>query len=229
MTSSTINQVFGSNEYSIVGTLPENEEINMIEIVMKAKDQTGSVENKISLRPCILPVSPVPSPKPLSDEINTLLIQPKRCFPIIPPRPIWEQSPTEKFMERLWAYKRINYLSDGNKDCSKAIDNTVNDVLAEKNPKPDAEQNEEPENECEEEALRLALKYNFVTDLTSLVIEANDEYINKGPIQIRKKPSSHFNQGYPSAVPPRGGGLGSSVSYRRPVSYSAGPPPPRRT
>merc|ERR1712088_64885 len=55
LTSSTINQVFGSNEYSIVGTLPENEEINMIEVVMKAKDQTGPVENKISLPPCVLP------------------------------------------------------------------------------------------------------------------------------------------------------------------------------
>merc|ERR1711936_1410506 len=256
LTSSTINQVFGSNEYSIVGTLPENEEINMIEVVMKAKDQTGSVENQISLRPCILPVFPVPSPEFLSDEINTLSIrgseisstteisstlsteisstkmpiQPKRCFPIIPPGPIWEQSPTEKFMERLWAYKRINYLSDGNKDCSKGIDITVNDVLAENIPKPDEEENEEPENECEEEALRLALKYNFVTDLTSLVIESNDEYINKGPIQIGKKPSSPFNHGYPGLrgvaysgyaySPPQ---YGSAVSY----SAAAGPPPPR--
>merc|ERR1712038_678054 len=270
LTSSTINQVFGSNEYSIVGTLPENEEINMIEIVMKAKDQTGSVENLISLRPCILPVFPVPSPEFLSDEINTLsirgseisstteilstpsteisstkmTIQPNRCFPIIPPRPIWEQSPTEKFMERLWAYKRINYLSDGNKDCSKGIDITVNDVLAENIPKADEEENEEPENECEAEAIRLALKYNFVTDLTSLVIEANDEYINKGPIQIGKKPTSPFNQGYPGLR--AAGAYGASYSgyaYSPPrsspplyktashqlsaVSYSAGPPPPR--
>merc|ERR1712038_2198520 len=65
LTKSTINQVFGSNEYSIVGTLPENEEINMIEVIMKAKDQTGPVENKISLPPCILPLYPVPSPEPL--------------------------------------------------------------------------------------------------------------------------------------------------------------------
>merc|ERR1711922_34246 len=55
------------------------------------------------------------------------------------------------------------------------------------------EENEEPKkNECEEEAIRLALKYNFVTDLTSLVIEENDEYINKGPIQIGKKPASTY-------------------------------------
>jgi len=249
LTESTINQVFGSNEYSIVGTLPENEEINMIEVIMKAKDQIGPFATKISLPPCILPVYPVPRPEPLSDEINTLPmpIQPKRCFPIIPPRPIWEQSPAEKFMERLWAYKRINYLSDDNKNCSKGIDNTVNDVLAENIPKLDEEENEEAENECEEEAIRLALKYNFVTDLTSLVIEANDDYINKGPIQIGKDPSSpSILGGYPGL---RSSGVAySSYAYSAPqssppllvsaVSYSAGPPglasrpsgpPPRRT
>merc|ERR1712113_672924 len=191
----TINQVFGSNEYSIVGTLPESGEINEIKVVMKAKDQVGIVEKLITIKPCILPVYPLPSPKPLPDQITPLPILPKRCFPIIPPQPqpIWEQSPTEKFMERLWAYKRINYLSDNDKTCSKGIDTTINDVLAENIPKVEEEENEEPrKNECEEEAIRLALKYNFVTDLTSLVIEENDEYINKGPIQIGKKPASTY-------------------------------------
>merc|ERR1712038_806883 len=70
---------------------------------------------------------------------------------------------------------------------------TINDVLAENIPKVEEEENEEPKkNECEEEAIRLALKYHFVTDLTSLVIEENDEYINKGPIQIGKKPASTY-------------------------------------
>merc|ERR1711963_337739 len=41
---------------------------------------------------------------------------------------------------------------------------------------------------CHKEATRLALKYNFVTDLTSLVIEEDDDYIKKGPIEIEKKP-----------------------------------------
>merc|ERR1712038_776019 len=194
-TSPTINQVFGSNEYSIVGTLPESEEINEIKVVMKAKYQVGIVEKLITIKPCILPVYPLPSPKPLPDQITPLPILPKRCFPVIPPQPqpIWEQSPTEKFMERLWAYKRINYLSDNDKTCSKGIDTTINDVLAENIPKVEEEENEEPKkNECEEEAIRLALKYNFVTDLTSLVIEENDEYINKGPIQIGKKPASTY-------------------------------------
>jgi len=215
LTSPTINQVFGSNEYSIVGTLPESEEINEIKVVMKAKDQVGIVEKLITIKPCILPVYPLPSPKPLPDQITPLPILPKRCFPVIPPQPqpIWEQSPTEKFMERLWAYKRINYLSDNDKTCSKGIDTTINDVLAENIPKAEEEENEEPKkNECEEEAIRLALKYNFVTDLTSLVIEENDEYINKGPIQIGKKPAST----YPGL---RASGVAySSYSYSAPVN-----------
>jgi len=241
LTSPTINQVFGSNEYSIVGTLPESEEINEIKVVMKAKDQMGIVEKLITIKPCILPVYPLPSPKPLPDQITPLPILPKRCFPIIPPQPqpIWEQSPTEKFMERLWAYKRINYLSDNNKNCSKGIDDTINDVLAENIPKVDEEENEEPEkNECEEEAIRLALKYNFVTDLTSLVIEENDEYINKGPIQIGKKPATSY-----PGLRASGGLAYSSYAYSAPapapnlqlfsssVLKSAGRPgpPPRRT
>jgi len=241
LTSPTINQVFGSNEYSIVGTLPESEEINEIKVVMKAKDQMGIVEKLITIKPCILPVYPLPSPKPLPDQITPLPILPKRCFPIIPPQPqpIWEQSPTEKFMERLWAYKRINYLSDNNKNCSKGIDATINDVLAENIPKAEEEENEEPKkNECEEEAIRLALKYNFVTDLTSLVIEENDEYINKGPIQIGKKPATSY-----PGLRASGGLAYSSYAYSAPapapnlqlfsssVLKSAGRPgpPPRRT
>merc|ERR1712038_1873693 len=215
LTSPTINQVFGSNEYAIVGTLPESEEINEIKVVMKAKDQVGIVEKLITIKPCILPVYPLPSPKPLPDQITPLPILPKRCFPIIPPQPqpIWEQSPTEKFMERLWAYKRINYLSDNDKTCSKGIDTTINDVLAENIPKVEEEENEEPKkNECEEEAIRLALKYNFVTDLTSLVIEENDEYINKGPIQIGKKPASTY-----PGIRASGGLAYSSYAYSAPA------------
>merc|ERR1712241_1444132 len=215
LTTTTINQVFGSNEYSIVGTLPESEEISEIKVVMKAKDQVGIVEKLITIKPCILPVYPLPSPKPLPDQITPLPILPKRCFPVIPPQPqpIWEQSPTEKFMERLWAYKRINYLSDNDKTCSKGIDTTINDVLAENIPKAEGVENEEPKkNECEEEAIRLALKYNFVTDLTSLVIEENDEYINKGLIQIGKKPASTY-----PGLRASGGLAYSSYAYSAPA------------
>ena len=36
--------------------------------------------------------------------------------------------------------------------------------------------------ECEEEAIRLAIKFNFVCDLTSMVIVENDQYVTKAPL-----------------------------------------------
>ena len=56
-----------------------------------------------------------------------------RCIPFIPtPRTTWNQSNTEAFMERLWAYKRINYLLDTpalydptKPSCEDGIDETL--------------------------------------------------------------------------------------------------------
>ena len=84
-----------------------------------------------------------------------------------------EQSPTESFMERLWAFKRINYLLTNKEDCTKGLSalfqfGNVDD--------------------CREEAVKLALEYSFVTDLTSLVIEENNSYTKKGPLQVNKNP-----------------------------------------
>jgi hypothetical protein len=182
LTTTAISQVFGSNEYSIAGTFPKDGEINEIQVILKAKDQSGLIEKLFSLRPCYL-ILPVIKPNPLSDVIPNLPI-PDRCFPIIAPQPIWEQSPTEQFMERLWAYKRINYLSKDNQNCTKRIDKTiVSDIILSYPTWP-----EDKKSSCTEEATRLALKYNFVTDLTSLVIEEDDDYIKKGPVEIRKIP-----------------------------------------
>merc|ERR1719336_1883274 len=103
-----------------------------------------------------------PSSKPLPDQIVPFPILPKRCFPIVAPQPIWEQSPTESFMERLWAYKRINFLSDDKENCSRGIDNTLNDtenVTEAKEKKNEVTEDKDSEkNECEDEAIRLALK-----------------------------------------------------------------------
>merc|ERR1712008_421366 len=114
-----------------------------------------------------------------------------------------EQSPTEQFMERMGAYKRINYLKEDKTNCTKAIDNNLDDDnIPETTAKPEEEYEDENENdECEDEALRLALKYNFVTDLTSLVIEEDDDYINKGAIGIGKKPAPFYeSQSYKASA-----------------------------
>lgn len=200
LTTTAISQVFGSNEYSIAGTFSEDEEINEIQVILKAKDQSGLIEKLFSLRPCYR-ILTVTKPNPLSDVIPNLPI-PDRCFPIVAPQPIWEQSPTEQFMERLWAYKRINYLLEDNQECTKGIDKTiVSDDNANTTISPEAEDEDEKRG-CKEEATRLALKYNFVTDVTSLVIEEDDDYIKKGPVEIGKIPLSSnldsFSQSFAS-------------------------------
>merc|ERR1719362_423845 len=119
---------------------------------MKGRDQVGAYENIITIRPCTFN-RPTARPKPLPGKIPNFTI-PDRCFPIIAPQPIWEQSPTEQFMERLWAYKRINYLSEDNQECTKGIDKTiVSDGNANTTISPEAE-NEDEKNVCKEEATR---------------------------------------------------------------------------
>ena len=151
LTSTSINQVFGSNEFSVAGSYPENEEINEVQVIIKSQDKIIST---ISFKPC-----------------GSIPTQTHRCIPKVSTD--MKLSSTEMFIERLWAFKRINFLlTPGGKECSK-VDRTIkignNDS-------------------CIQEALRLALKYNFVTDLTSLVIEETNDYIKKGPVQIKLNP-----------------------------------------
>merc|ERR1739848_727650 len=75
------------------------------------------------------------------------------CFPSV----FWNKTENEEFLERLWAFKRIKYLLEDS-DCENAQE--------------DANQS------CKEEATELALQYNFVTEVTSLVVEANGEYLD---------------------------------------------------
>jgi len=239
LTTTAIDQVFGSNEYSIAGTFPEEKQVNEIEVIMKAKNQIGSIEKFFYLRPCYIP-HPVTLPE---SSVNILprpsklprIINPDRCFPTIIPQPIWKQSSTEIFMERLWAYKRINYLLSDSTECTKAISNYdegLDSITAPSEEKIDEVNSEKEENtDCENEATKLALKYNFVTDLTSLVIEEDDDYINKGPIEIGKKPRpsypGHLNS-YMASYASYGAPVLKSGSYK-PASYLsyAAPAPPR--
>ena len=47
------------------------------------------------------------------------------------------------------------------------------------------------------------MKYNFVTDLTSLVIEEDDDYIKKGPVEIGKIPLSSNSDLFLQRAPTR--------------------------
>ena len=86
-------------------------------------------------------------------------------------------------MERLWAFKRINFLLKNN-DCKKAVDKINHppnfypfEDLWSTTPTTTTTKKPEEENVCFQNAVKLAKKYNFATLITSLVIEANNEYI----------------------------------------------------
>ena len=177
LTSTSINQVFGSNEFSVAGSYPENEEINEVQVIIKSQDK---IKNTISFKPC-----------------GSITTQTHRCIPKVSTD--MKLSSTEMFIERIWAFKRINFLlTPGRKECSK-VDITIRN-----------------NDSCVQEALRLALKYNFVTDLTSLVIEETDDYIKKGPVEINLNPkfvkttpkipanTSRPTQSRPSTFPKKG-------------------------
>ena len=54
----------------------------------------------------------------------------------------------------------------------------------------------EDSDRCEKEAIRLALKYNFVTDVTSMVVEEDDEYIttkNLEEKEVKQKDTTQYS------------------------------------
>ena len=189
LTSTNMKRIFGAHEYSIVGEFDTLQEINEIQIIMKAEDTTGNIEKMISLKPCP-PDTPIALPA-VENHVDQETIEignrtseyavefdlfetKRRCLPIpnLPPNQIpnsgWVYSPSEEFMSRLWAFKRINYLLKEDKTSNNSNSN-------------------------EAEAIKLALEYNFVTDVTSMVVEESDEYVKKGTLIPMPKPLNNFN------------------------------------
>merc|ERR1712079_408352 len=126
--------------------------------------------------------------------------------------------------------KRINYLLGDQADCAKGIDKFADD---EELPQTTTEAAETPENDlesnedkCKEEAIRLALEYNFVTDVTSMVVEEEDEYVKKGTVGVNKEivhenddeddyydSYSYSYSGRSSGIVHRSGGTGHSSGH----------------
>merc|ERR1711962_373348 len=234
LTSTSIDKVFGSAEYSITGTLPNYEEINEIQVKINAQTDLGPFEDLFILTPCLRD-----HPRSFPDNEDHEIIDTDRCFPYIPiPQFEWKQTPTEKFMERLWAFKRINYLLDDQVECTKGIDEfaadeELSETTTESNENQEVELNGD---KCKEEAIRLALKYNFVTDVTSMVVEEEDEYVTKGTLGIGEYIvntnededdyyGSSYSYGQRSSVSriPHSGGIvpfsSSSYNYAYDVAY----------
>ena len=94
--------------------LPETEHDNLPDII--------EIENNHFEE--ILEVVNSTTENTLNFDLFETMISKRRCIPTptLPPHQIensgWTKSPTEKFMSRLWAFKRINYLLEENKGLS---------------------------------------------------------------------------------------------------------------
>merc|ERR1711971_252744 len=225
LTSTSIDKVFGSAEYSIAGVLPNYEEINEIQVKINAQTDLGPFEDLYVLKPCLRNHLENPRSFPTNENHETNDIG--RCFPYIPiPQVEWQQTPTEKFMERLWAFKRINYLLDDQVECEKGINEFTDD---DELPQVTTESTEDSEidlksnkDRCKDEAIRLALKYNFVTDVTSMVVEEEDEYVKKGAVGVEQA-IAHGDDDYYSSY--SYGGRSGSTAHSSGYSSSRIAPP----
>ena len=161
-----IENTYGKNEYVITGEFEDpNVKLEQFEIVTIGEDATspnGIYSRRLSIDPC-------------QYNFDPCFLDPQFPVPDISnPSPIskWEQSPSESFMERLWAFKKIKFLLNNDEQCKKgrlescsACHNTM-------------------EMDCSKEAIILAINYNFVTKATSLVVESDDDYVKNGPIDF---------------------------------------------
>ena len=183
-----IENTYGKNEYVITGEFADPEiKLEQFEIVTIGEDATspnGLYRRRLSIDPCQYSFDPcfLDPQLPVPDISNP------------PPISKWEQSPTESFMERLWAFKKIKFLLNNDEQCKKgrlescsACHNTM-------------------EMDCSKEAIILAINYNFVTKATSLVVESDDDYVKNGPIDFDAERSLWPTKKHPDINPFYGNG-----------------------
>jgi uncharacterized protein YegL len=210
---------FKGNEFVVAGKVSDTSN-DKVGIVIDAEGEIGNFQQKLLF--CLM--------------APTLFNDPSGCIlppiPLIQPQPV--RSKSVNFIERLWAFLTIKNLLDGKVSETENqlpvpdsdVDNAVNVTTM----KPvDNKVREDSEKVLgEAKALELALKYNFVTKLTSLIVtqpESEDKMVPE--IQIDPAPvleevavfSGHFSTtsvsrgSYTSNV--RGIGLG----YKRCQCY----------
>ena len=243
-TNRKLNTFFKGGEYVIAGKLDypyiqDYEVPDDIEIVIHAQGSSSAYNEKI------IPCEPIPMPKLIPVQyasenqidgnsslyvnrtelldIDVLSLRPCIPWPVPPhlPHPNFDpqvkKSEAENFIERLWAYLTIENLLD-EKVAKSEIENmrTQGNNVTEEHLINITRGNED-------KALKIALGYNFVTKLTSLVVIqpdgnntedtelANGTVVNPMPLDIvRHRP--HFKSSYRSFSPriAYGGRMGPS-------------------
>merc|ERR1719150_1912687 len=219
LTRTKIENAFGKDEYAIVGEfengIGDNDAIENFEIKIIGQDANGEYSHSEILKPCI--DHPIVTYQYQKDggilEESTSPFYPHRCIPPTPNPNIpenWKKSEAEKFTERLWAFKRINYLLENKDECEDALD---------------TEELEKVFELCDKKAVELAKKYNFVTKVTSLVVESNDEYVQKNSVVFKEDSlPGGFRDSF--GAPQLFLQKVAYSSYSSPQNYAA--PPPRR-
>ena len=188
LSTTKIANAFGNEEYVIVGAF---EDVNIVleefQIQATGEGSQGNFEESLTYTLC-------------NDDSNDTIVK-ETCLPDSPYLPVgqtYKQSPAEEFMERFWAFKRIKSLFDNptNEECEKTfefndyneieninlLDNVnhgANDYDEYNSYQTDQSSINRNENICHKKGVSLALKYNFVTEFTSLVVESNNDYIPK--------------------------------------------------
>ncbi len=197
-----------------------------------------SVTDNIITRPRPVPL-PMPIPPPFPD----------RCIPLPPPKPRDPRSEHENFIERLWAFMSIKELLDEKKtktqerreelmaDVSTTTTTTTTGIPPVALPKAAEQPEEKPEaidvlddikipkkKTNKERAIDLALRYNFVTPVTSLVVEKPDENATEAIKPIPVSSATFFRgQGCPSCFSSRR--MVSSTSFRHAARPMMSPMP----
>merc|ERR1712012_1312640 len=219
-TFNKIDHAFGKNEYTIIGQfgdlIQDNENVKL-EIKIAGEGQDNYVNNiDFDFRPCG-PIA-MPFAPDVADATVSASVMPKILCPIWPPIPVevYQKSAGEKFMEKLWAFKRIKSLIEmyNDKECDEE---DVKDTLEEKV----EEAEDEKKKPCYDKAIELAKRYNFVTEVTSMVVEANEDYQNQ-TIGYEKVNEGFQDYDY-------GFGLKSAGGIYHSYAAAYHPAPPRRT
>jgi uncharacterized protein YegL len=183
-TKTKLNTFYSGNEYVIVGSI-NAADTDEIEIIIQGEGANGPYEKRIylchppRLPPVVLPAEapgqlrPVARPTPTNGCIDPWFPHPT------PQVPQWNQTEAEAFMERLWAFKKIKHL--------------LNEAEAEADYE-DEEPQEGGEPTFKDQAKNLALEYNFVTTVTSLVVtyaNGDEKPIEPVPVESLKEQNSN--------------------------------------
>merc|ERR1712223_2187272 len=183
-TSLNVSKTFyKGGEYVIAGKINENydqeDKENQPKIIIDAS-QYQPTKYVQEIWPCFLKTESEieATTNDTSMDENLTIERPSLCIPVQEPKIV--RSDAENFIERLWAYLTIqNLLEESNKK-EKDTNEFYATPLETTTLTFDEEDNStsiipEKEKTAKEKAIEIALKYNFVTDVTSLVVKKPNE------------------------------------------------------